>query len=268
MRLLSCPSIQHEELAESTLSEARSHCTFLLHTWENVEDTYQGPISHKDLSWKEGFGDTLTPTQSIQLRPGFDHPSDIMSSQACRVLKHIVAVTVGVLCTALLSDYSTFQRRGGGSFDSFFGSYLPSKEMTLFLYRGYAASHRQDPTKPWYAERPSLLFREPSPELLVAAVVAYHLALRRLHVALTSRSKFHTHILVIGWLLALLWAYIGAFDMLDTALVIMPVAVNISLFLSYLAGLRWAAAVSIRSGGDELSKNSMTKGNAALSSVC
>jgi hypothetical protein len=113
-----------------------------------------------------------------------------------------------------------------------------------------------------------LLFLDPSPSLLVAAVVAYHLAFHRMHIALLSRSKFHIHILVVGGIAGLLLAYVGGFDMLDAGLIVAPMAVNMSLLFSYLAGMLWGVAASLPSEDGVLHKNDASRGKEAWSSAC
>ena len=68
----------------------------------------------------------------------------------------------------------------------------------------------------------------------------------------------------MGSIAGLLWAYTRNFDLLDTGLFIMPIFVNISLLLSYLAGLVWVAAANVSSENSGLHRNSMTKGDEAL----
>jgi hypothetical protein len=112
-------------------------------------------ISHNDTSSKKGYGDASTPTRSFQLRTYPDHPRKAISLQARVFLKYSGMVAVGVLSTALLSDYSTFRHRGGGQpnedrgLDSFFlGGYLVKKWTTLLTDGRDVASQRADPTKP------------------------------------------------------------------------------------------------------------------------
>ncbi|KAF9732927.1 hypothetical protein PMIN01_08609 [Paraphaeosphaeria minitans] len=260
-----------EEHTDSTLSENVPQYAFISHTWGVDKGTYQDWTSEEGFSARKrdlGYRSVSTQTLPLQ-RPCHNQLRKKISTNAWDFLKCAGAVTVGVLCTALMSDYSTLRHRGGGGSDGFFlGSSVMANWITLLNKGRDAASNRENPTKSWYAERPSFLFRDPSPSLPVAAVVAYQLAFRHLHVILSSRSRFHIHILAMGGMTALLLASIGGVDMLDTALVVMPMAVNISLLVSYVVGMLWTAVARPPSENGDLYEKNVSKDNKASPLDC